>query len=152
MCRINAKNMKASCAWPAIVLGLMGVLSGCYMVKSKSDVTGTYELKVDANKISLDVLQDGRYEETITWANGHVEKRAGQWTWWPGHIGFDDLWIPKDFAPDSIRRADESSSSNRPKFTEPIAWSMSAENHWGTVILPVFPDEDVNFRMIRHSK
>jgi len=28
---------------------------------------------------------------------------------------------------------------------------MSAERHWGTVMLAVFPDEDVYFRMVGRS-
>lgn len=66
-----------------------------------------------------------------------------------GYLNFDELWIPKSFAPDYILQADAGSGPDRPKYTEPGHWVLSAESHWGTVTLQVF--EDVSFRMVERS-
>ncbi len=57
-----------------------------------------------------------------------------------------------EFAPQYILQADSSASENkRPKYTEPMHWIISPEKHWGTVILPIFPDEDTEFKMVSHA-
>ena len=118
------------------------------MVKSKSDVLGEYELKSGNGRIVLKVSPDKSFSETIFWSNGKVENRSGKWLWAENGISFDQLWIPAEFAPDYILQAD-ASANKQPKYTEPGHWSMRAEKHWGTVTLPIFPDADVNFKMVR---
>lgn len=126
-------------------------LVGCYYVTSKPDVIGLYELKVGHDRINLEIAPDDRFTETIQWASGKVEKRTGTWRWNNGSLSFDELWIPKSFAPDYILQADAESGPNQPKYTEPGHWTLSAENHWGTVTLEIFPDADISFRMVAHS-
>jgi hypothetical protein len=126
------------------------------MVKSESDVVGEYELKAANGKIALRLSPDKSFSETINWC-GKVESRSGKWRWSPGTwlwshevIVFDQLWMPPGFEPHDI---DASAIANRqPKYTEPGCWSMSPERHWGTIILPIFPDADVSFKMVRPSR
>jgi hypothetical protein len=125
-------------------------LVGCYTVKSKPEVVGVYELNAGHNRISLDVSQDGGFTETILWASGKAEKRTGKWYWNRGSVSFDGLWIPKAFAPDYIAQADAQAGTNQPKYSEPGTWAVSAERHWGTVKLAVFPDDDTYFKMVSH--
>ncbi len=126
---------------------------GCSMVKSESDVLGEYELKVGNGRIALKVSPDKSFSETIFWPNGKVDNRSGEWLWAENGISFDQLWIPSEFAPDYILQADASAKANKqPKYTEPGHWSMRAEKHWGTVIFPVFPDADVNFKRVRRFR
>jgi hypothetical protein len=134
----------------AVLATLSSVLVACYQVKSKPEVIGLYELKVGQNQIDLDVSADESFTETIKWASGKVEKRIGRWYWNRGSIAFDSLWIPKPFAPDYINQADAQSGPKQPKYTEPGNWAVSAEKHWGTMTLTVFPDADINFRMVAH--
>ena len=125
-------------------------LLGCYTVKSKPEVVGLYELNVGHDRINLDVAQDGAFAETILWSSGKTEKRTGKWYWNRGSVSFDNLWIPKAFAPDYIAQADAQAVSNQPKYSEPGTWAVSAERHWGTVRLAVFPDGDAYFKMVSH--
>src|SRR6202035_5071519 len=120
------------------LVALSSPLVGCYPVRSKSDAIGHYELNVERDGIALDVSTDSTFTETIRWASGKVEKRAGKWIWGKGRIGFEGLWIPKSFAPDYIIQADSEGDGNQPKYIEPGYWSMSLENHWGTITIPVF--------------
>lgn len=109
---------------------------------------GNMNSKSETGKFALKVSPDKSYSETIFWPNGKVESRSGKWLWAENGISFDQLWIPSEFAPDYILQADTSAKANRrPKYTEPGYWSMRAERHWGTVILPIFPDADVSFEM-----
>lgn len=127
--------------------------TGCSMVKSESDVVGEYELKVGNGRIALKVSPDRNFSETIFWPNGKVENRSGKWLWGEGGIGFDQLWIPPEFAPDYILQADAEARANKqPKYTEPgYSWGRP-EKHWGTVTIPIFPDADVNFKMVRRFR
>jgi len=123
------------------------------MVKSESDVLGEYELKVGTGRIELKVSPDKSFSETIFWPSGKVDSRSGKWLWGEGGIGFDQLWIPREFAPDYILQADASAKTNKqPKYTEPGYWWGRPEKHWGTVTLPIFPDADVSFKMVRRFR
>ena len=135
-----------SAAW---LVGLSYAFVACHSVRSKPDVVGLYELKVGHDRISLEIATDDRFTETIRWASGKVEKRTGTWHWKNGFLSFDELWIPKSFAPDYILQADAESGPNEPKYTEPGHWVLPAESHWGTVTLEVF--EDVSFRKVADS-
>ena len=124
--------------------------TSCSMVKSESDVLGEYELIVGKGKVSLKVLPDKSFSETIVWPNGKVGVLSGKWSWSNNGIGFDRLWIPPEFAPDYILQADASAKENKqPKYTEPGHWSVRPERHWGTVTLSIFPDADLNFKMVK---
>jgi hypothetical protein len=133
----------------ASLVALSSALVACYSVRSKPDVVGFYQLKGEHDLISLEIGPDERFTETIRWASGKVEKRTGAWRWNNGFLSFDELWIPRSFAPDYILQADAESGPTMPKYTEPGHWVLSAESHWGTVTLQVF--EDVSFRMVERS-
>jgi hypothetical protein len=135
------------------ILGALLFVTGCAMVKSESDVLGEYELRVGKGKIVLKVSPDKSFSEMIYWPNGKLESRSGKWLWSQNGIGFDQLWIPPEFAPDYILRADSSAKENKqPKYTEPGYWWGRPEKHWGTVTWPVFPDADVSFKMVRRFR
>ena len=136
-----------------LVLATLLFASGCTMVRSESDVLGEYELKVGKGKIELKILPDKSFSETIFWSTGKVETRSGRWLWAENGIGFDQLWIPPEFAPDYILQADAEAKTNKqPKYTEPgYSWGRP-EKHWGTVIIPIFPDAAVNFEMVRRFR
>jgi hypothetical protein len=131
-----------------LILAVLLLVTGCTLVRSESDVLGEYELKVGNGKIALKVSPDRSFSETIFWPTGRVESRSGQWLWNKNRVSFDQLWIPSVFAPDYILRADES-ANKQPKYTVSGHWAIQPEKHWGTVVLPIFPDADVNFKMIR---
>ena len=152
----NLRDHEKAAIPQAITSALMLIVAslllgtGCTMVKSETDVLGEYELKVGNGKIILTVLPDKSFTETIFWPNGKMDRRSGTWIWSHDGIGFDQLWIPSEFAPDYILQADASAKlHNQPKYTEPGYWWGRPEKHWGTVTLPVFPDADVSFNMIR---
>lgn len=136
-----------------LVIATLFFASSCTMVKSESDVLGEYELKVGKGKIELKILPDRSFSETIFWPNGNVENRSGKWFWREGGLGFDQLWIPPEFAPDYILQADAEARANKqPKYTEPgYSWGRP-ERHWGTVTIPIFPDADVSFEMVRRFR
>ena len=120
------------------------------MVKSESDVLGEYELRAERGKIVLNIAPDKSFSETIYWPNKQVESRSGKWLWSQNGISFDQLWIPSEFAPDYILQADASAKANKqPKYTDPGYWSIRPERHWGTVTLSIFPDADLNFKMVK---
>lgn len=122
--------------------------TGCRFVKSESDVLKEYELKARKGKIELKVLPNRSFSETIFWPAGKVESRSGHWLWNKDILNFDQLWIPSAFAPEYILQADES-AGKQPKYTDPGHWAIRPEKHWGTVTLPIFPDADVSFQMVR---
>ena len=135
-----------------LILGALLSLNGCMMVRSESDVLGGYELKVGMSKIALEILPDKSFSEKIVWKNGNSINRSGKWSWANNGISFDQLWIPPEFAPDYILQADASvSASGQPKYTEPGHWLIRPERHWGTVTLSVFPDADIDFKMVSHA-
>jgi hypothetical protein len=120
------------------------------MVTSESDVLGEYELRAASGKIVLSVSRDKTFAETIYWPSGKVENRSGKWLWSENGISFDQLWIPPAFAPDYIVQADASATQNKqPKYTEPGHWYVQPEKHWGTVTVPIFPDANVSFSMVK---
>jgi len=129
---------------------ILAFMIGCSQVRSQSDVIGEYELKVKTGRIELQLSPDGIFSETIFRPTGKVENRRGKWLWAEQGISFDQLWIPPEFAPDYILQADASANANKqPKYTEAGHWFIRPEKHWGSIILPIFPDADVMFKMVR---
>ena len=130
-------------------LVLSCVLLGCYNVQSRESVIGKYTLDRDNQRIVLDVDANGTFVETIALKSGGVLKQKGTWNFASANsrISFDSLWIPKEFAPDYILRADET-SAGQAKYTEPGHWILSAERRWGKVVMDVFPDDEIAFRKI----
>lgn len=135
----------------AAILPFSLALNGCYVVRTKSDIIGTYTLAGGHGKIDLIISSDGNFQETIHWGRDRSDVRTGRWYWNRGAVALDGLWIPKAFAPEDVVKADARSEADRPKFTDPGNWAVSAEKHWGTVTLSIFPDEDVEFRMTAHA-
>jgi hypothetical protein len=135
-----------------IILSALLTLNGCMMVKSEADVLGRYELKVGRGKIDLNISSDKSFSERIIWPTGKVENLSGKWFWAQDGVSFDQLWIPSEFAPEFILQADVSATANnQPKYTDPGHWYIRAEKHWGTVTLPVFPDADIDFKMVSRA-
>jgi len=149
-------NMRTRSKWAIgtlmLIVAMLLSLNGCMMVKSESDVLGEYELKVGANKIALKISSDKSFSEGITWQGGKAQSHSGKWMWAKEGIDFDQLWIPPEFAPQYILQADSSANENKqPKYTESGHWFIRPEKHWGTVILPIFPDADTEFKMVSHA-
>lgn len=149
-------NMTTRSKWEngrlILIIAMLLSLNGCMMVKSESDVLGEYELKVGVNKIDLKISPDKSFSESINWQGGKAQSHSGKWMWAKEGIDFDQLWIPTEFAPQYILQADASAGQNKqPKYTEPGHWFVRPERHWGTVILPIFPDADTEFKMVSHA-
>ena len=144
----NHKQRFALCD-PYLLLTLASMFAaGCSMVDSRSDVVGNYRLETKGGEISLRLSEDGHFSETILWASGKQDTGSGSWYWNQKVINFDQLWIPREFAPSYIQEAD-AFARDQPKYTEPGHWTVRLERHWGTIILSIFPDNDENFRMTK---
>jgi len=130
-----------------LVIALLLPSGACVYVQSRAGVVGTYQLGSKHQQIVLELSSDGNFTETISYMKGEVTKHVGRWDFKPASydVTFDSLWIPKEFAPDSIVRADEE-SKGRPKYTEPGPWTVTPTFEWGTVVLDLFPDDDIAFR------
>lgn len=135
----------------ALMVVILAGLLACTVVRSEQAVTGIYELDAGSQRIALEILPNATFVETIHLVNGRTETRVGTWKWASSRISFDRLWIPASFAPDYIREADSRADNGQPRYTDPGNWSVRAESHWGTVVLPIFPDADIGFRMVRHQ-
>jgi len=130
-----------------LVVALSLPNGACVYVQSRSGVVGTYELGSNDQRIVLELFSDGNFAESISYRKGEVTKHVGKWDFKPPNydVRFDSLWIPKEFAPDHVLRADEN-SNGQPKYTEPGSWTVTPTYKWGTVTLDVFPDDDISFR------
>jgi hypothetical protein len=113
-----------------------------------SEVYGVYELRKGTQFIALEIRPDGSFEEKIVYSPQKLEKREGKWFWRADAVNIEALWIPRAFAPDYILSADANSAGGR-KYTEPGNWFLHVEKQFGTITLIVFPDDDINFKMIR---
>jgi hypothetical protein len=131
---------------------LCSLMSGCWQIGSKNNIIGYYELGDGAEKISLEIKPDGTYLEIVVLRGAVADRRSGKWRWSPGFVDFDSLWIPKEFAPDYILRADADAAPEEPKYTEPGHWSLGAESEFGSVVLVVFANADVNFKLTKRPK
>jgi hypothetical protein len=111
-------------------------------------VVGTYVLKGQGgNQITLTLSSDGTFTEKIIASENHSSV-AGAWSIRDGNIDFDRLWIPQAFAPPTIVDADKRAEARHPKYTEPGHWDIPVDELWGRVQMQVFPDDDVEFRMV----
>ncbi len=137
--------------WVCCLCLLLTTQSSCGRVDSRGDVIGSYELGSDMQKIELDIKSSGVYQEVITLDGKVADRRSGSWRWGPRFVDFDSLWIPRQFAPEYILRADSAAAPGEPKYTLPGHWSSGAEKHLGRVVLVVFPGADVNFTMTKRG-
>ena len=134
----------------ALAVAMVLTLNGCTLNPSKADVLGKYELKgTDAGRITLSLRGDGTYSESVISPSNREDHRSGTWTLSGGSVNLSELWIPKEFAPDYIIKADERKSLPMPKYREPGYWSLSAEKRWGVVFLTAFPDADIEFKRVQ---
>ena len=95
----------------------------------------------------LEIRPDKTFKEHILYSPGNTVDLSGKWFWGANRLNLDSLWIPKDFAPESIVVADKYSAEGQTKFTDRGFWSLPVERDFGATSLVVFPDEGVNFRM-----
>ena len=131
-----------------VVAVLMLLVSGCNLNPSRNDVIGTYVLGGQrGDQITLTLSSDGAFSEKIQ-VSGDLKSESGTWSYRDGIIDFEQLWIPKAFAPEEIIEADENSGEDQPKYTEPGHWSPSVEKYWGRMKIEVF--DDVEFVMVSH--
>ena len=73
--------------------------------------------------------------------NGSSARYEGKWHWTKDRVEFIGLVIPNNL----IRKYVGPSDTEK-QLSAIESWSFAPENHWGTLVLPVFPDSDVNFR------
>lgn len=121
--------------------------SGCREPLSKESIAGYYTLVVAAGTIELDLHSDGSFRETIRPVGKPSTTRNGGWAAPDStspQIGLDGLWIPREFAPEFIQRAD-ASSKGVTKYTEPGYWIAKPSYEFGKIVIPIFPDADVKF-------
>jgi hypothetical protein len=128
------------------------IANGCSLNPSRNDVVGTYLLKGQGgDEITLTLSSDGVFSEKIR-ASGGVKSAVGTWSIRDGNLDFDQLWIPKTFAPQSIVEADnEAAQRHQPKYLEPGHWNLPAEKLWGRMKIEVFPDDNVEFIMVSRT-
>jgi hypothetical protein len=132
------------------VAALAGSFVACVSVHSSTEVMGAYVLSDGNQKITLDLRTNGTFSEAILFNPARTEVRQGEWHWKNGWLSLEGLWIPASFAPDYIQQADSKSGSGQPKYSEPGHWAIKPEKHWGKMVLPVFPDGGIEFKMVRH--
>ena len=135
----------------AIVLVAFALVEiGCYPIGSESRIVGVYELNAGEARIVLAIRRDHTFVETITDAGVDNGQRSGTWRW-TGALDMDSLWIPPVFAPSYILQTDTRSEPGKFKYTRPGHWSLGPEWHFGRVVLPIFPADDIEFRMVRRG-
>lgn len=135
---------------PIAVFLMLVNLSGCYVITSERKVIGTYELATEQGKITLDIRRDHTFTEKITWRDLTQQVRSGKWKWTTG-LDLDSLWIPPQFCPDYIVQSDARSGLEAPRYSSPGHWTIGPEWRLGHVILPIFPDSDVEFRLTKQQ-
>jgi hypothetical protein len=127
------------------------ILIGCSQSISRENLVGTYHLKhPHAGMIELILLSDGSFAETIRPVSGQPVRRKGRWL--PPDkknraIGLEGLWIPREFTPDYILRAEEINKGGV-QYTTPGYWVGTPERWLGKVTIPVFPDADIKFERV----
>ena len=129
-----------------LLCGVSVLLGGCGV--SRADVVGRYDLFSPiphAGRVFLAVKSDGTYEETVV-SGKTTDRYSGRWRFQGGSVYFDVLWIPAEFAPQSIIEADRNASPGQGRFTRPGPNELPAERLFGWITLDVFSDWSVEFR------
>lgn len=127
-----------------IVVMFFECLVSCRSAITTGELAGTYHLSGEGGAISLELLPNGDFVEHIRPTSGPVRMQRGRWEFSSRSISFDSLWIPVEFAPDYVKKAD-SNAGNGPKYTNPGSWSIKPERWFGKIVLSVFPDSNVKF-------
>ena len=135
----------------ALLFALCLLLGGCSPVLSREAVAGTYRLKHQAGMIELVLRPDESFTETIRPVRGPVTLHKG--TWSPPssqspQIGLNGLCIPREFTPDHVLAASEGPGGNGFKHGEPGYWVGSPGSWFGSVVIEIFPDDDIKFEQI----
>jgi hypothetical protein len=136
-------------SYTLMILAYLATSIACGSIHSRLELIGTYELKLEKQKIILEVFADGSFSETIYFNLGQIEKMAGRWEWGGVFMSFDKLWIPKSFSPEIYVLLDESGKTG---FTSPGHYAITPAKRWGKVTLPIFEDEGIEFTKQQHSK
>jgi len=125
------------------------MLCSCAAIDSERNAVGAYEMSSGRNRITLRVCGDHTFAEEITIPGKSTYRHKGRWEWRHGYVDFDELWVPKEFTPQSMIDADAGTAPGLPRITEPRENSLGAEIRFGRKILEVFPDSGPNFDMTR---
>lgn len=134
----------------AIVLVLVFFVFGCGGVPRES-IVGFYTLSSPAGSIELELFDDGSFNETIRLVSQPAISRRGEWdgpTSRYSQIGLYGLWIPQEFSPDYIVRADRTNKDGI-EYSEPGYWVVQPYYYFGKVMIPIYPDSDVKFEQTR---
>ena len=130
----------------ALFLGI--TLFSCGPVNSEAAVPGSYELGSGDKKITLRIFPNHTYVENVSIPRMGAVTLSGKWRWLDRAVDFDRLWIPRDFAPPSILRADAEARTGQPKYTEPGHWILAPETMYGRIVFEVFPDSGPDLRKV----
>ena len=82
------------------------MLCSCAAIDSERNAVGAYEMSSGRNRITLRVCGDHTFAEEITIPGKSTYRHKGRWEWRHGYVDFDELWVPKEFTPQSMIDAD----------------------------------------------
>lgn len=134
-----------------IVMSLVvTVFIGCAGGISKESLIGHYRLAGKAGTIDLELAADGAFVQTVRFEDGTRSVRRGRWV--PpssanSTVGLDGLWIPREFCPGYLNEAD-TRKDGHPKCSDPGYWVGKPYRALGKIVLPMFPDENMNFERV----
>ena len=120
------------------MLGIMGILSGCTL--TSRDIIGIYQAKFPKGIMTIVILPDGTYQQTIQLNNGKILKNANKWKYG------NSIGAPNDILFIGMLHADIDGRGWPGILRED--WGMEARRSWGTVTLNFDDDLGVNFRKI----
>jgi hypothetical protein len=123
------------------------VFAGCRLVTSPEEIIGMYILDSRSGNITLEVLPNGCFKETIAYNSGQSKKIEGKWHWQHHAIHLENLLIPTSFTPEMMPIVELMNA--RKAFEHPEVWSITPEERWGKIRLPIDPDNSVEFVMKR---
>lgn len=134
--------------WGVSTLLLLTV--ACARPPSHNELCGVYELASKQGRITLEFLESGSFFEVIEFGDGRRRELTGGWvapTAESPKVAIQGLWVPGEFSPDYIQRADTANKGDVPKYSEPGLWLVSPTRLWnGDVFLVIYPDADIGFR------
>ena len=122
------------------LFSLLGCQMGCFVISSEQKIVGTYALKANSTEITLDVLPNHTFVETVKEHGSEVKRMSGHWKWTDA-LNIDSLYIPISIVPHELIEHETYSESDH--------WILGPEWHFGSTILPLFPDQNTNFKMTR---